>query len=90
MVRTLLAVLVHDREDHVPTHYDLLTHLVFEDLLVAQLHDTAHGCFKERLLTTLGNAANVERPHCQLCTRFTDGLCGDDADSFADVDPCTA
>ena len=29
-----------------------------------------------------GNAARVERSHGQLCTRLTDGLCGDDAYSL--------
>ena len=33
-----------------------------------------------------GDTARVEGSHRKLCTRLTDGLCGDDTDSLADVD----
>ena len=33
-------------------------------------------------------AADVERPHRQLRARLADGLGGDDADRFAELDEC--
>ena len=45
---------------------------------------------KERLLTTLCNAADVECPHRQLCTWFADGLRRDNADGLTLVNHRTA
>ena len=46
--------------------------------------------FLERLLTTLRNTADVEGPHRQLRTGFTDRLRRDDTDGFAGVHHGTA
>ena len=81
----LFTLLVHDGEGHVTTHHDDFTCRVFQNEGVAEFCNPVMAGFLEGLLTTLGNAADVERPHRQLCTGLTDGLCGDDADSFTKV-----
>ena len=48
------------------------------------------GRFLEGLLATLRNTTDVEGPHGQLCTRFTNGLRCDDADGLAGVHDGTA
>jgi hypothetical protein len=51
---------------------------------------TVVAAFEERLLGHLGGAADVEGPHRQLGAGLADGLGGDDADRFTDVDRRTA
>ena len=90
VARAFDVVLVDDHNLHVATHDDLFTGLIGKQVRVLE-HDLAVlRRFKERLLTTLSNTADVERPHRQLRARFTDGLRGDDADSFTDVDRRTS
>ena len=90
MACKLVSVGVCDRKGHVTTHDDHLASCVLQQALVVETHLTGLRRLLERLLTTLGNATNVECPHGQLCARFADGLCRDDADGLANVDACTA
>ena len=89
MVRTFFAVFTDNRQNHVTAHNNQLASLVFEDLSVAKFNLTVGRCFEEGLLATLRNTTNVERTHCQLCTRFTNGLRRDDADGLTNVNACT-
>ncbi len=68
---------------------------LFHDVTVSGAHRFASNlegeCSVQRSLdlntagSTSDGAACVECSHCELCSRFTDGLRGDDADCFAHV-----
>ena len=83
-------VLVDEGKNHVPPHDDHFAGGVFKKVGIAVFDLALCGGFEERLLATLRDAADVERPHRQLRAGFTDRLRGDDADSFAVVDQRTA
>ncbi len=84
--RPFLTGFVQDGNLHVPADDDLLAVDVLQDVAVAELDLAFLAGFQERLLATLGHAADVEGPHRQLGAGFADRLGGDDADRFADVD----
>src|SRR3989338_6533968 len=79
----VLTRFVHDGDDHVPAHHDLLAVDVRQQVVVAELDLALLAGLQEGLLATLGDTADVEGPHRQLGAGFTDGLGGDDADCFA-------
>ncbi len=83
--RTLLTVLVHNRDLHGTTHDDLVLVGILKDVGVAKLRLTLMGCLKEGLGTTLRNTTNVECTHGQLSTGLTDGLGSNNADSLTCV-----
>src|SRR6266700_238405 len=84
--RTLGAVGVGDRNDHVADHRDQMTFAVLGDGLVLDRHLAVEVRFDERLLVDLRRAADVERAHRQLRAGFADRLCRDDADRLTMVD----
>ena len=88
MAGPLFPVFVHDRKLHVAAHDHDLAVRVGQSACVFKHNLTGMGGFKERLLATLGNAADVEGPHRQLRTRLTDRLRRDDPHRFARIDPC--
>src|SRR5271168_1467520 len=87
VVALLLAVLfVHDGDEASAVHGDGSAAAALDELEVHELDDTVVARFERG---TLGNAgggsADVERTHGQLGAGFADGLRGDDADRFAQL-----
>ena len=76
------TVVTRDDQLHVAAHHHDLAIGVLKGLCVFKHNLALVRGLKEGLLTTLRNATNVERPHRQLCTGFTDGLRGNDANSL--------
>ena len=86
----LLTILIDDQQLHVPAHDEHFTGAVFKRLCVLESDLARLAGLKEGLLTTLRNTADVEGPHRQLCTGFTNRLGRDDADGLTLVDQRTA
>src|SRR5271154_3761585 len=87
VVALLLAVLfVHDGDEASAVHGDGSAAAALDELEVHELDDTVVARFERG---TLGNAgggsADVECTHRQLSAGFADGLRGDDADRFAEL-----
>src|SRR6266699_3448698 len=84
--RALGAVLVDHRHGHVAAHRDQLAVGVAGHVLVLDLDLALEIRFDEGLLRDLRRAADVEGAHRELGSRLADGLRGDDADRFAEID----
>ena len=76
--------------DELDLHRTAVDHeravVAFDDRSILETYFGVEGGFKRAFRRDLGCAADVERTHRELGARFADGLRGDDADSFADVD----
>ena len=83
---TFQPVLVDHRDFHVPTHDDLIAVGVLDQVRIAVFDFAFLRRFLERLAATLGNTADVEGPHGQLCARLANRLCRDNADGLTGVD----
>src|SRR6185369_16522848 len=86
MGRTLGAVGIGNRNDHVADHRDQVTFAVLGDRLVLDGHLAVEVRFDERLLVDLRRTADVERAHRQLRAGFADRLRRNDADRLTMVD----
>mmetsp|Transcript_18412 Transcript_18412/g.29908 ORF Transcript_18412/g.29908 Transcript_18412/m.29908 type:complete len:628 (-) Transcript_18412:6693-8576(-) len=82
---TLFAVFALNDQLHVAAHHQDLAIGVLQSVGVFKDDLAFLACFQERLLTTLRNTTDVEGPHRQLCTGFTNRLCCDDTHGFASV-----
>ncbi|MNZ63041.1 hypothetical protein D3C78_811790 [compost metagenome] len=87
---TFRAALIKDRNGHVTAHGDENAFRVPQDVAVLDLDRAFIRRFEERLVDHVRRTAKVERTHGELRARFTDRLCGDDANGFAHVDRRTA
>jgi len=72
MAGQFIAIFIQDAQLHIAPHDQHVTLRVFQGLRVLKVDHTTLVGFQEGLLPPLRNAANVECPHCQLRTRFTD------------------
>src|SRR5260370_28352935 len=81
------ALLIDDGDEAGAVHGDSGAAAALDVLEVHELDDAMVARLKRG---ALGNArsgsADVERPHGELRTRFADGLRGDDANGFAELD----
>ena len=60
---------------------------VIDGIIIEHAQHTIMACFNMRLFcTTLGSTTDMEGTHRELCTRLTNGLSGNNTDSFTDVD----
>ena len=85
------AVGVFNNDFAVARQNSRMAVLIDDRVIVFELQHTGKRNFNRSLLGRLGSGtADVEGSHRQLRTRFTNGLRGNDADRFADVNRRTA
>src|ERR1051326_8106780 len=87
-VALAFAVLVVDHRDRaLPVHHDQITGLGFDGLQSDEAHGAIVLGIEARLLgDSRCGTADVEGTHGELRSGFADGLCRDDAGSFAEFD----
>ncbi len=87
MAGPVAALGIDQRQFRIAGHDDLNPLAVFDRGTVLKLHLALYVCLDSGLLgAALYGATDVEGPHRQLGAGFADGLRGNNADGFADVD----
>ena len=88
---TFATLSIEDREFTVSVHDGEVAFFVLHGDDVVELDGTLGLRFERGLFSASGSrTTDVERTHRELSARFTDGLSGDDADRFTDVDHASA